>query len=205
MAGMFAHVRISRRASACGAEPPGKHCHTVDMSLILHREPSMSDQREQHDLARELEAVLHHEIPLSRQMGLTVRRYDGVYLTFQVPLAPNINHKATAFAGSLNAVMTLAGWGTVWLLLAERGLHGTIVIQESSTRYQLPVGNDFTATCRVPSAEEAERFLAGLRRRGKARLALKVEILDGDGRVAVAFTGMYVAFAHVGERQVKGE
>ena len=127
---------------------------------------------EQHKLARELHAVFHHEIPLSRQMGLTVQRYDGVCLALGAPLAPNINHKATAFAGSLNAVMTLAGWGTVWLLLAERGLHGTIVIQESSTRYQLPVGNDFTATCRVPQADEAERFLAGLRRRGKARLPL---------------------------------
>jgi thioesterase domain-containing protein len=159
---------------------------------------------EQHELARELEAVLLHEIPLSRQMGLTVQRYDSVCLTLGAPLMPNINHKATAFAGSLNAVMTLAGWGTVWLLLAERDLHGTIVIQESATRYQLPVGHDFTATCRMPSAGETERFLAGLRRRGKARLALKVEILDGDGRVAVAFTGNYVAFAHVGERSGEG-
>ncbi|HEU4785693.1 MAG TPA: thioesterase domain-containing protein [Ktedonobacterales bacterium] len=164
----------------------------------------MRETDEQHELARELEAVLHHEIPLSRQMGLTVHRYDGVCLTLQAPLAPNINHKATAFAGSLTAVMTLAGWGTVWLLLAERGLHGTIVIQESSTRYQLPVGNDFTASCRVPQADEAERFLVGLRRRGKARLALKVEILDGHGRVAVAFTGMYVAFAHASEEPGEG-
>jgi hypothetical protein len=43
-----------------------------------------------------------------------------------------------------------------------------------------------------------ERFLAGLRRRGKARLPLSVEILDGAGRVAVAFSGQYVAFAQVG-------
>ena len=164
----------------------------------------MQEMGEQHNLARELEAVLHHEIPLSRQMGLTVHQYDGAWLALRAPLAPNINHKATAFAGSLNAVMTLAGWGTVWLVLRKHSLHGTIVIQESTTRYLLPVGNDFTATCRVPAAEEAERFLAGLRRRGKARLALKVEILDGDGRVAVAFTGMYVAFAHVGERQGEG-
>src|SRR5690242_14174059 len=146
MASADAHLRISRRASVCGMGAS-----------------AMQEIGEQHELAHELEAVLQHEIPLSRQMGLTVQRYDGSCLVLGAPLAPNINHKATAFAGSLNAVMTLAGWGTVWLLLAECGLHGTIVIQESSTRYQLPVGNDFTATCRVPSAEEAERFLAGLR------------------------------------------
>jgi thioesterase domain-containing protein len=160
--------------------------------------------QEQHDLAHELQKVLHHEIPLSRQMGLSVHQYDGACLALRAPLAPNVNHKATAFAGSLNAAMTLAGWGTAWLVLREHGLHGIIVIQESTTRYLLPVGNDFTATCHMPAAEEIERFLAGLRRRGKARLPLTVDILDGGGRVAVAFTGNYVAFAQVRERPGEG-
>lgn len=163
-----------------------------------------SHMHEQHDRASELQCelqqVLHHEIPLSRQMRLTVHQYDGECLSLRAPLAPNINHKATAFAGSLNAVATLAGWGTMWLVLAEHGLRGTIVIQESTTRYLLPVGTDFVATCRLPMAHEAERFLAGLRRRGKARLPLAVSILDDDGRVAVAFTGTYVAFAHTSDR-----
>lgn len=160
----------------------------------------MRDVHDQRNLAHELQAVLHHEIPLSRQMGLTVQQYDGVCLALRAPLAPNINHKATAFAGSLNAVMTLAGWGTAWLVLREHDLRGTIVIQESTTRYQLPVGHDFTATCRMPAAEATGRFVAGLRRRGKARMSLKVEILDGASRVAVAFNGAYVAFAHVGDQ-----
>ena len=156
----------------------------------------MRDVDELHELARELQAVLHHEIPISREMGLMVHEYDGETLSLGAPLAPNVNHKATAFAGSLNAVATLAGWGSVWLVLTEHGLRGTVVIQESTTRYLLPVAYDFTASCRVPPAEEVERFLAGLRRRGKARLSLTVNILNGDGRVAVSFTGMYVAFAY---------
>ncbi|HEU5347176.1 MAG TPA: thioesterase domain-containing protein [Ktedonobacterales bacterium] len=147
-----------------------------------------------YDRARELEEVLHHEIPLSQQMGLTVHRYDGVCLSLRAPLAPNVNHKATAFAGSLTAVATLTGWGATWLMLREQGLRGTVVIQESNTRYLLPVGNDFIATCQMPTPLTIERFLAGLRRRGKARLPLAVKILDDDGRVAVAFTGKYVAF-----------
>ena len=164
-----------------------------------------SEMREMRDLtrelARELEAVLHHEIPLSRQMGLMVDRYDGMRLALRAPLAPNVNHKATAFAGSLTAVATLTGWGATWLLLRERGMGGVIVIQESTTRYLLPVAGDFTATCDLPSPRVVERFLAGLQRRGKARLPLHVEIRDGAGRVAVAFSGQYVAFAQVGESE----
>ncbi len=150
--------------------------------------------RRQQDLARELQEALHHEIPLSRAIGLVVRDYDGERLSLHAPLAPNVNHKATAFAGSLTAVATLAGWGLTWLLLREHDLRGVIVIHESACRYQLPVASDFSATCQAPSAQATERFLAALRRRSKARLALTVEILDGAGQVAMSFTGSYVAF-----------
>ncbi|MGH2502208.1 MAG: thioesterase domain-containing protein [Ktedonobacterales bacterium] len=152
--------------------------------------------------ARELQDVLHHEIPLSQQIGLIVEEYDGQRLSLRAPLAPNINHKSTAFAGSLNAVATLAGWGLTWLLLREHDLHGVIVIQESAARYEAPVAGDFVATCRRPAAHAIERFLAALRRRGKARLALTVEILDAQGRAVVVFSGSYVAFIeHDGGRQ----
>lgn len=146
------------------------------------------------ELARQLQDVLHHEIPLSQQIELSVDSYDGACLALRAPLAPNINHKATAFAGSLNAVMTLAGWGLTWLLLAEREMHAVIVIQQSEIRYALPVNGDFVATCHTPSAQYVERFVDGLRRRGKARLALTVEIRDAADQVAVAFSGHYVAF-----------
>jgi thioesterase domain-containing protein len=159
----------------------------------------MGDERER---ARELQDVLHHEIPLSQQIGLVVEEYDGQRLSLRAPLAPNINHKSTAFAGSLNAVATLAGWGLTWLLLREHDLHGVIVIHESVARYETPVASDFVATCRRPAAHAIERFLAALRRRGKARLALTVEILDAQGRAAVIFSGSYVAFIeHDGGRQ----
>lgn len=151
--------------------------------------------RRPQDLARELQDVLHHEIPLSRQIGLVVHDYDGERLSLRAPLAPNVNHKATAFAGSLTAVATLTGWGLTWLLLRAYDLEdGVIVIHESATRYERPVASDFIATCHMPPAPTIERFLAGLRRRGKARLALTVAISDGEGQVAVTFTGSYVAF-----------
>lgn len=144
--------------------------------------------------AQELQAVLHHEIPLSRQMGLEVIAFDGASLSVRAPLAPNVNHKATAFAGSLTAVATLTGWGLIWLILRERDLRGVIVIQESATRYLLPVGGDFVATCHMPPARQVERFLASLTQHGKARLPLTVEMRAGAEQVAVIFTGRYVAF-----------
>lgn len=151
----------------------------------------MEDRERQ---AQALEETLHHEIPLSLAMGLTVAGYDGERLTLRAPLAPNINHKSTAFAGSLNALTTLAGWGLIWLITHEHDLPSVIVIQESATRYLRPVGQDFVATCHLPPARQIERFLTALRERGRARLPLSVEILSVDGQIAVSFTGRYVAF-----------
>lgn len=151
------------------------------------------------DLCRALQETLEHEIPLTRAIGLTVVRYDAAGLALRAPLASNTNHKATAFAGSLNAVATLAGWGFVWLALRERCLSGTVVIHESGAHYRLPVDGDFVAVCHAPAAAQLDAFVATLRRRGKARLALTIEIRqDGDGGsdgapVAVAFSGSYVA------------
>jgi thioesterase domain-containing protein len=144
-------------------------------------------------LGRALQETLDHEIPLAHAIGLTVARYDAAGLALRAPLGPNTNHKSTVFAGSLNAVATLAGWGFVWLLLRERGLCGIVVIHESAIQYRLPVRDDFVAICRAPQPEELDAFVAALHRRGKARLTLAVEICDGDERTAVVFTGSYVA------------
>src|SRR5579885_2599849 len=127
-------------------------------------------------LIQALQATFEHEIPITRPIGLEVADYDGACLSLRAPLPPNVNHKATVFAGSLNAVATLAGWGLVWMMLRERDLRGTIVIHESSSQYRLPVRGDFTAVCIMPAPQQIETFVAALQRRGKARLALAVEI-----------------------------
>lgn len=144
---------------------------------------------------RELQEVLNHEIPLTAAIGITVAGYDGDTLTLAAPLRQNRNHKSTAFAGSLNALVTLAGWGLIWVLLKERDMTATIVIQESLSRYLRPVRADFTARCRKPDEARLSAFETTLRRRGKARLELRVEILDGE-HVAMDFTGRYVVHAH---------
>jgi thioesterase domain-containing protein len=147
-------------------------------------------------LLRELQATFDHEIPLSGVIGITVACYDAAGLALWAPLAPNTNHKSTAFAGSLNAVATLAGWGLVWLLLREHRLRGTIVIQESTTAYRLPVRGDFMAVCILPKAEVVAAFVATFKRKGKARLALSATIADGE-RIAVAFEGRYVVLGDI--------
>ncbi len=140
--------------------------------------------------AAQLERTLHEDIPLTRSMGLRVAGYDGATLQLAAPLAPNFNHKLTAFGGSLFSVAVLCGWGALHLKLAEAGVHKHIVIQESTIRYLLPVTDDIRAECRVDAAS-LERLLHTLERRERARIELDVSILQG-GLTAVRFAGKYV-------------
>jgi len=139
-----------------------------------------------------LERTLHHEIPLTHAMGIRVVSFDEQGLMLSAPLAANINHKHTAFGGSLATLTTLAGWGLLHLLLREHP-PATIVIQESRTHYHRPVTGDFTALCALPATKVLGSFLETLKRRGMARIELAASI-PADGRTAVEFHGRYVIF-----------
>lgn len=142
------------------------------------------------DMAATLERTLHGEIPISQAMGVSVAGYDGTTLKLSAPLAPNINHKCTAFGGSLYALAVLCGWGMVHLKLAEAGLHKHIVIQESSIRYLLPVDHDMQAECRLDGGA-LQPFLRTLAKHGRARLSLDV-VITHNNQPAVEFSGRYV-------------
>lgn len=149
------------------------------------------------DLLRALRIKLRRDMPITRALGLRVVGREGAGLVLASPLAPNINHKGTAFAGSLNATATLAGWGTIWLVLREHGIRSHVVIQDSAVHYFRPVTGDFTARCKAPPASAIERLVAAVQKKGRGRLELDVMISD-EGGDAVKFHGRYVALTEGG-------
>jgi thioesterase domain-containing protein len=148
------------------------------------------------DAAAELEAFLRREIPLSRKMGVTVSRLDAAGLELAAPLAPNLNHKRTAFGGSLYSLAVLAAWGTVRRILADAGIKAHVVIGEGSLSYLRPVAGEFRAACAAPAEDDAGRFRTALARKGKARIALRCEVraaADPEGAPAAVFQGIFAA------------
>lgn len=147
--------------------------------------------------AAELEAFIRREIPLSRTMGVTVSGLDGSALELSAPLTPNVNHKKTAFGGSLYSLATLAAWGMVRLILLEAGMDAHVVIREGALSYLKPVDGEFRARCERPSEQETDRFIQALRRKGKARLGLRCEVraasASPDSPAAAVFQGVFAA------------
>lgn len=146
------------------------------------------------DAAQALQDVLHHDIPLTREMGLRVLGWQDGQLRLHLPLGPNINHKSTMFGGSLYCGAVLAGWGWLHLALREAGVDdGHIVIAESTILYPRPVRGDAIALCDSPDNTDWHRFLTLYRRRGRARITLHTRIHNADSdELAVTFSGQFV-------------
>lgn len=146
------------------------------------------------DRLRRLEAVITAEIPLSARMGVAIQGYTAEGLQVSMPLELNRNPHETAFAGSLNALCTLAGWGMTHLLLEEHGLQGQTVLRRSSIKYREPVKSpSVTAICSPPPPGDLEYFLSMLAEKKHAKLELGVQIAGVDTeRPAVLFGGSYV-------------
>ncbi|GAB4120253.1 MAG: hypothetical protein Tsb0027_15390 [Wenzhouxiangellaceae bacterium] len=141
--------------------------------------------------AAELQAFLLHNIPLAAAMQLQVTLPDHASLMLQAPLAPNINDKGSAFGGASASLMTLAGWGWLWLANRRIGLTRDIVIAAAEHSYQQPVYEPLRCRCAGPSAPAWQKYQQAMARRDRARLSLSCEIRLADGSLAAAMTGHY--------------
>ena len=147
----------------------------------------------------DIQTYLHEHIPLSADMGVTVLVADQSGVRLRAPLGPNINHRQTVFGGSAGTLATLAAWALVHFRLRgeEPGAAFRVVIRRSTVNYPAPLLDDFEAYAPAPPAERWERFLATLRRRGKARLTVMASVTS-DGVVGATFEGEFVALAMEG-------
>lgn len=144
------------------------------------------------DALSELERTLHREMPISVPMGMRTVSWQDRRLAMQMPLAPNRNHQYSAFAGSLNALCTVVGWGTVFLLVRNEGLAGNIVIRRGSIRYLRPVRSTEIVAQGLPLDPEGEAFFYELlRSKGRSKIDVSTQIADDEGPL-VTFSGSYV-------------
>jgi thioesterase domain-containing protein len=142
--------------------------------------------------AGDLEQYLHRHIPISAAMGITVVAASEESVQLRAALTPNLNHRSTAFGGSVGALAVLAGWSVLRIGLDHATPIPQIVIQRSSVEYAAPIYSDFEATCRRPSAEKWNRFMQAFTRRGRGRLRLAVDV-HCEGEAVGHLTGEYVA------------
>lgn len=133
-------------------------------------------------------------------MGVKVLEATRARVVLEAPLEPNLNHRSTAFGGSVTAVATLAGWTLTDLGLRADGRRARTVIRSSEIRYDAPIHGPFRAVCSAPDPADWARMLRALDRRGRGRIVVPVEVVAG-GAVVGTFEGAYVALAGSGSEE----
>ena len=139
-----------------------------------------------------LQQTLDREMPITVAMGIKVVSWKNEQLAVRMPLEANRNHQYSAFAGSLNALCTIVGWGTVFMFLQRESLNGNVVIRLGKIRYLRPVRSPEFLALGLPIApKDCDYFFELYRSKGKSKLDLAVEIANEQGPY-VRFEGSYV-------------
>lgn len=126
---------------------------------------------------QKLEERLHHEIPLSTKMGVKIRSIARDHVALEAPLEPNINHKSTAFGGSVHSLAVLSCWALVTSILEHEEMPVSyVVVQDSQIDYLAPISGDFEAVSAWESEGALQKFLSTLKRRGLARVRLTSKV-----------------------------
>jgi thioesterase domain-containing protein len=141
----------------------------------------------------EFEQLLHHQIPITKEMGFHVVEFTPSRVRISAKLEPNKNHKSTAFGGSINSLMTICGWAMVFINIKEIDPDAHIVIQKSKINYLLPIDEDFEAECNLAEESVKRKFTDTYAKHKKARLKIKVTCHKQDLLLA-EYEGDYVAF-----------
>ena len=128
---------------------------------------------------------LHDHIPLTAHMGVSVIGYDEQSVRLSAPLEPNLNHRNTAFGGSLSTLGILAGWTLLHLRLQEAGIANRLVIQKSEMDFKRPAMDTLEAVCSQTDLVEWDRFVKMVVEKEKCRMTLVSEIYSGGELVAV--------------------
>lgn len=143
----------------------------------------------------DLEAYLHAHIPLSAAMQVHVDEVTDEHVRLAAPLAPNINHRETVFGGSASALSILSAWSLLHARLTASGISARLVIQSNRMDYMKPIAGAFSARSTLADVGQWPGFLRMFQRRGKARIVVFAEVLDGDD-IAGRFEGEFVALGH---------
>ncbi|KAF7598067.1 MAG: thioesterase [Candidatus Dactylopiibacterium carminicum] len=142
--------------------------------------------------AAELQQYLHTHIPLSAAMQVMVQHASADMVELQAPLEPNVNHRGTAFGGSIATLATLAGWSLLRIRLDGMEPLPHLVIQHQEMHFSAPIIGPLLTRARFPAGTDWAAFLAMLENRGRARLQLTAEVLSGT-QPAARMEGLFVA------------
>jgi thioesterase domain-containing protein len=139
----------------------------------------------------DLKQWIYQNIPALNNFEFEIESLGSDEVILKVPLKAHLNHKGTAFGGSLYNAAVLASYLLVYSeFKAVNVAADSFVISDGSMKYLKPVHQDFLVTVIWPKSQR-ENVLKTLTSKGKARWVLKASLTVG-GLLCAEFNGRFV-------------
>lgn len=139
----------------------------------------------------DLKQWMYDKIPAVKNFEFDIQVIKPGYVSLKVPLQAHINHKGTAFGGSLYNSAVLACYLLVYSELTSIGESSdSFVISDGTMKYIKPVTGDFEVKVGW-SQVQLDSVVKALKTKKKARWTLFAEIECG-GEKCAEFQGRFV-------------
>ena len=140
----------------------------------------------------QLQKIIQHEIPITVSMGISYLDFQDTTCLISVPLAPNHNHKGTAFGGSLYSACAAACYGLLYHLQIKESLTAfDLVLGSGSVNYLKPVQSDFQVKAQLVQ-QDWQNLVLKLAKLGFGKIEIKAQVITSHEQNLCDFTGMFV-------------
>ncbi|GIL17902.1 MAG: hypothetical protein BroJett040_16530 [Oligoflexia bacterium] len=169
----------------------------IKLNWVMTKIPYLSPERLYRLIPmtpQELQNLFEKEIPLTKEMGVSVTSVTQYEVHIKAALQPNRNHKGTAFGGSQYALCALACYGLFLNGVRREGQNtNNIVIANGNIQYHAPVTTDFEIIAKWGKSEY-QTFFQNLMKNKKAKIQLSALIQSRAGQeTCTKFSGDFVA------------
>ncbi len=138
-----------------------------------------------------IKSWIQTQIPATRNFEFEVQTLKPSFIQLRIPLASHLNHKGTAFGGSLYNSAVIACYLLVHSELSSRGESSdSFVIADGSMKYLKPVTADFEVKVQWSNVE-LNNMLTSLHNKQKARWILQAQI-ECQNQICAEFQGRFV-------------
>lgn len=145
---------------------------------------------------QEIDFILRDKIKLYEHLGIQVVEINSHRTHFHVSLAKNLNHKGTAFGGSIYAAGVMAAYALVLAGLKNYQISTeNIVISKGEISYLRPVDTDFEVVASFSSQESEQSFYEELKTHKRVKGSVRVQILGEGGSLKALLSGVFVVRA----------
>lgn len=136
----------------------------------------------------DLKKIFETVIPFAARSGIKAIEISRNYNKIMMPLAPNINHVGSMYAGALFTVAEMMGGAVAMTTFGPLGL--VPIVKGLNIRFLKPARTDVTVEYTM-TEEEVQRVIKEAEETGKGNYVLKLEIKDTNGVVVATSEGFY--------------